>query len=59
MNPDTIDTIRTTGIGTVGVTWSFMGMPFSEIAALATAVYVFIKILLLLPELKNKYWKRK
>ncbi len=55
MNSDTIDTIRTTGIATAGTTWSFLGMPFSEIAALATVVYLVIKILMALPDLINKY----
>lgn len=59
MNPDTLDTVRTTGIASAGVTWSFMGMPFSDIAALATAVYVCIKIILILPDVKKKYWKKK
>ena len=58
MNLETIDTVRTTGIATTGVAWSFMGMPFSDIAALATAVYVCIKIILILPDVKKKYWKK-
>lgn len=59
MNPDTLDTVRTAGIGTAGVTWSIFGMPFAEVAALGTAIYVVLKIILILPDLKKKYWDKK
>lgn len=56
---DVIDTVRTTGIGTAGVTYSILGMPFSDIAALATAIYIILKIVLVVPDIITKYRKKK
>ena len=59
LNTDMLDTVRTGGIASAGVTYSFLGMPFSEAAALATLIYVVIKIIMLLPDLIKKFSRNK
>lgn len=44
---------RVTGIGVAGVTYSFFGMPFAEVAALLTSIFMLIQIYIHLP----KIWK--
>lgn len=47
------------GIGLGGVTYSFFGLPFSEIAALLTSVFMLISIILTFPKLYDmvQQWK--
>lgn len=55
MNKDSID-IAT--VGTVaGGSWAWMisGLPWGEITIIGGAIYVILKILLILPDLKEKY----
>lgn len=53
LDPEVIDTIRTSSIGTTGVTYSLFGLPFHEIAAILTAIYMFFKVVMLLPKMKE------
>lgn len=55
LDPETAEALRVSGIGTAGVTYSFLGMPLGELAALLTAVYIFIKIILLSPKLYEMF----
>lgn len=46
-------------VGTIaGGSWTWMvtGMPWGDITIIAGAVYVLLKILLILPDLKEKYF---
>lgn len=58
MSNDIMETMKTGGIATTGITYSFLQMPLSEVAALATFIYIVLKIILLLPEFRTKF-KRK
>lgn len=55
LDAETVETLRVSGIGTAGVTYSFLGMPLGELAALLTAIYIFIKIVLLSPKLYQMF----
>jgi len=59
MSSNLVETVRTGSIASAGVSYSFLGFPFADWAALATFIYIVIKIILLLPELKEKFYKRK
>lgn len=39
--------------------WLVNGLPWGEITIIGGAIYVFLKILLILPDLKKKYFERK
>ena len=55
LDAETSEALRVSGIGTAGVTYSFLGMPLGEVAALLTAIYIFIKIVLLSPKLYEMF----
>ena len=59
LDAETAEAIRVSGIGTAGVTYSFLGMPLGEVAALLTAIYIFIKIVLLSPKLYEMFLRLK
>lgn len=59
MNHDITDIAK---VGTVaGGSWGWFasGLPWGEITLIGGAVYILLKIILILPDLKEKYFKRK
>lgn len=62
LSSDIVDAAQKTSIGVTGVTYTFMGLPLSDVAALLTAVYMAAQIvILLLPKLKGLWskWRNK
>lgn len=45
------------GIGLGGVSYSFFGLPFSDLAAILTSVFMLISIVLTFPKLYEMYKK--
>ena len=41
---------RVVGIGVAGTTYSFFGMPFDQVAAILTCIFLFIQIFIHLPK---------
>lgn len=51
IDSETVEALRVTGVGTAGVTYSFLGLPLNEIVTILTGVYVLCQIILLSPKM--------
>lgn len=59
MNHDITDIAKVGGITGISWGWFISGMPWGEITIIGGAIYILLKILLVLPDLKDKYFKKK
>lgn len=59
MNHDLTDVAKVGTIAGGSWVWLINGMPWGEITIIGGAIYVFLKILLILPDLKHKYFGNK
>jgi len=50
LDAETAEALRSSGIGAVGVSYSFMGLPLSDIVTILTGVYIFINLILIAPK---------
>lgn len=56
-DPSTNTALVKSGIGVGGVTYSFFGLPFSEVAAILTSVFMLISIILTFPKIYDLHIK--
>lgn len=57
LDPNLTDAARTSSMGVAGVTYTFLGLPLSDIAALLTAVYMAAQIVILFAPKIKSWWK--
>lgn len=54
-DPNINNAVAKSGIGLGGVTYSFFGLPFSDLAAILTSIFMLISIILTFPKLYQMY----